>query len=174
MPDYAEVLDAREAESAPTARGLTPAQINAFLRESARGAAVLTELLDSPAWNVFRSNVAGRLEPLKAERETLRSQIEAGALVGDDRARADLRLQYLRGAIEAYTFAMALPKALIEQHQKLDTLAGGNGGGADSLHSVRGDPRREHAVLADSTAAPVVMSAAGAARSKPRRKKKRS
>lgn len=125
MPSFGDVMDARDAAASQISRGITPAQINAFLRESARGAAVLTELLDSPAWNVFLSNVAGRLEPLKAERETLRNQIEAGALVGDERAKADLRLQYLRGSIEAHTFAMELPKALIAQHQQLDGLAGG-------------------------------------------------
>ena len=97
----------------------------ALLRESQRGAAVLTELLDSPAWNVFRSTLASHLQPAETERALLREQIEAGQVVGDERERADLRLQYLRGLILGLTLAMDLPKQLIEQHEKLDALAGG-------------------------------------------------
>lgn len=121
MPDYAEIVDAR----APASGGPNPQKLMALLRESQRGAAVLTELLDSPAWNVFRSTLAVDLQPAEAERALLREQIEAGQVVGDERERADLRLQYLRGLIRGLTLAMDLPKQLIEQHEKLDALAGG-------------------------------------------------
>ena len=122
MPDYSEIEDARAAQPTPNGQP-NPQQIAAFLRESARGAAVLTDLLDSPAWNVFRSNVGGRLEQFKAEREILRNRIEAGEIVGDERARADLRLQRLLGLIEAHEFDMALPKELIAAHGRLETMA---------------------------------------------------
>ena len=123
-PDYSEVLDQRAAQPAVT-DAPTPQRLMALLRESQRGAAVLTELLDSPAWNVFRSTLAGYLQPAETERALLREQIEAGQVVGDERERADLRLQYLRGVILGLTLAMDLPKQLIEQHEKLDALAGG-------------------------------------------------
>lgn len=125
MPDYAEILDARAAEAIAHPSGPTTQRLMALLRESQRGAAVLTELLESPAWNVFRSIIGADLQACEAERATLRDQIEGGALVGDDRERADLRLQYLRGAIEKLRRAMELPKQLIEQHAQLETLAGG-------------------------------------------------
>ena len=122
MPSYSEILDARAAQ--PSASGATtPQRLAAMLRESQRGAVVLTELLDSPAWDVFRSNLAGQLQSAETERTLLREQIEAGQVVGDERARADLRLQYLRGIILAFTLAMELPKTLIDQHEDLDRLA---------------------------------------------------
>ena len=123
-PDFSEVLEARVPSPAA---GPNPQKLMALLRESQRGAAVLTELLDSPAWNVFRSTLAGYLQPAETERALLREQIEGGQVVGDERARADLRLQYLRGLILAFTLAMELPKKLIEQHETLDALAGAAG-----------------------------------------------
>ena len=123
MPSYEEVIEARDAERAPT--GPTPQQLAAMLRESARGAAVLTDQLDSPAWNIFRSVVLADLTACAAERAVLRERIEAGELVGDERAKADLRLQYLRGAIEKLQKAMDLPKTLIDQDAKLQRAAGG-------------------------------------------------
>ena len=75
MPDYSEVLALRAAE-APQAGAPTPQRLAAMLRASERGAAVLTELLDSPAWNVFRSVVGGALEPAEAEREMLLERLE--------------------------------------------------------------------------------------------------
>jgi hypothetical protein len=126
MPSFSEVMEARAADTADvTHTGPSPQQIAALLRESHHGATVLSELLDSPAWNVFRSNVGGWLEGAGAERAILRERMEAGELVGDERARADLRLQFLRGLIEAYTKAMALPVDLIARHEKLDALASG-------------------------------------------------
>lgn len=126
MPEYSEVLDARAAQ--PAAPGTpTPQHLAALLRESQRGAAVLTDLLGSPAWDVFRSVLTADREGCEGERAVLRDRIEAGELVGDDRTRADLRLQYLRGAIEKLTRALALPKDLIARHAALDTLAGRGG-----------------------------------------------
>ena len=125
MPSYAEIMEAREAEATTrVAPGPTPQQVAAFMRESARGAAVLTELLDSPAWDTFRSVLGADLQGCEAERAVLREQIEAGTLVGDERARADLRLQFLRGRIEALQLAMGLPKDLIAADAKLQTAAG--------------------------------------------------
>lgn len=123
MPDYAEILEARAAEKAASPSGPTPQRLMALLRESQRGAAVLTELLDSPAWDTFRSNLKGYLDPAEAERALLREQIEAGQVVGDERERADLRLQYLRGLILGLTLAMDLPKQLIDRHEQLEQLA---------------------------------------------------
>ena len=81
MPSYSEILDARAAQ--PSASGATtPQRLAAMLRESQRGAVVLTELLDSPAWDVFRSNLAGHLQSAYTERTLLREQIEAGQVVG--------------------------------------------------------------------------------------------
>lgn len=97
----------------------------ALLRESQRGAAVLTELLDSPAWDVFRSNIKGYLDPAEAERTMLRDRLEGDELVGDDRLRAESRAKELRGFIRGLTLAMELPKRLIEQHETLDKLASG-------------------------------------------------
>ena len=123
MPSYEEVLDARAAEAAPPHRGPTSAQIAAFMRESARGAAVLDELLDSPAWNTFRSVILADLQACEAERGVLRERSETGELVGDERAKADLRLQYLRGAIEKLTRAMEVPTTLIARHAALEKAA---------------------------------------------------
>ena len=123
MPDYAEILDARAAGAATSPSGPTPQRLMALLRESQRGAAVLTELLDSPAWNIFRSVAGGELERAEAERAMLRDRVDAGDLVGDERARADLRLQYLRGRIDALRFATELPKQLIAKHEALDQAA---------------------------------------------------
>lgn len=122
MPDYEEVMEARANDHTRHVVGPSPQALAAILHESHRAATVLTELLDSPAWNVFRSNIAGSLQAAEAERALLRDKIEGGALVGDDRARADLRLQYLRGLIEAYTLALELPKQLVAQHEKLETF----------------------------------------------------
>lgn len=187
MPDFSEVMDARAA--APAGPGApSPQALMALLRESQRGAAVLTELLDSPAWNVFRSTIGGALESAEAERAVLRERMEAGEVVGDDRARSELRLQYLRGKVEALRLAMELPKQLIDRHDKLETLAGrvhpnedagrvhANGEqaeGGDAIASARAAPRGH------STAAPVVTSAAGAAKRapapvKPRRRRRKS
>jgi hypothetical protein len=124
MPSYEEVMEAREAETATKPSGPTPQQVAAFMRESARGAAVLTELLDSPAWNVFTTIITGDPQRADAERAILRDRIESGDVVGDDRARADLRLQYLRGQIEAFTIALGLPKTLIGRHETLAKAAG--------------------------------------------------
>lgn len=123
MPDYGEVLDARAAEAADTPAGPSVQRLMALLRESQRGAAVLTDLLGSPAWDVFRSNLKGYLDPAEAERALLREQIEAGQVVGDERERADLRLQYLRGLILGLTLALDLPKQFISRHETLDALA---------------------------------------------------
>ena len=126
MPSFEEVMEAQAAEAATTAHaGPTPQQIAAFMRESARGAAVLTELLDTPAWNIFRSVIGGDLRACEAERAVLRDQMESGSLVGDERARADLRLQYLRGAIEKLRRAMELPKDLVDRHARLEKAASG-------------------------------------------------
>lgn len=122
-PDYSEVLEARASQSTPGVP--TQNQIAAFLRESAHGAVVLTELLDSPSWNIFRSNLGGDLQACEAERTLLRDRIEGGGLVGDERARADLRLQYLRGAIDKLTRALDLPKQLIAQHDAMEKVARG-------------------------------------------------
>lgn len=157
-PDFSEVLDFRASQPAP-AGAPTPQRLAAMLRESQRGAAVLTELLDSPAWNVFRSVMGADLQACEAERGVLRDQIEAGSLVGDERERADRRLQYLRGAIEKLTRALALPKDLIERHKALDTLARGGDGANGSVVGIGG--------TGHPTAGP-----AGAA--KPRRKRKTS
>ena len=169
-PDYSEILEARAAQS-PAGPGPTPQQLTAFLRESARGATVLTELLEDPGWNVFRSTIGGDLERAEAERAVLRERMEGGELVGDDRARAELRLQYLRGVIEQARRAMELPKTLIDRHAAMETLAG-QGGGANgraggTTATVPPDPNRGGG---DSTPAPVVKSAAGAGRTRPRPK----
>ena len=169
MPDYSEILEARAAQS-PAGTGPPPQQLTAFLRESARGAAVLTELLEDPGWNVFRSTIGGDLERAEAERAVLRERTEGGELVGDDRARAELRLQYLRGVIEQARRAMELPKTLIDRHAAMETLAG-QGGGANhgDMSTVRQQPPvPPMSAGGDSTPAPVVKSAAGAGRTRPK------
>ena len=123
-PDYSEIMAGRAAE-APQAGAPTPQRLAAMLRASERGAAVLTELLDSPAWNVFRSVVGGRLAPYETERTIIREQIEAGSLVGEERERKDRRFQFLRGAIEAHTFDLDLPKQLIAKHNAMEKVARG-------------------------------------------------
>lgn len=125
MPDYSELLDHRAAQPNGHAAGPTPQQIAAFMRESARGAAVLTDLLDSPEWDIFRSVLLADVQRDEAERETIRNRIESGELVGDERARMDLRLQYLRGAIERGRRALDLPKDLIDRHRRLEAAGGG-------------------------------------------------
>lgn len=175
MPSYDEILEAREAEAVQkAATGPSPQRVESLLRESARGAAVLTDLLDSPAWNIFRSVLGADLQVYEAERNIMREQIEAGTLVGDDRERADRRLQYLRGAIEKLTRAMELPKELIARHATLETAMGGSR--RDEANGSVGGP--EAAGEADGTRypapPPVVRSAAGGGRPDLHRKRKKS
>lgn len=160
MPDYSELVDHRAAHPA-AAEAPTPQRLMALLRESQRGAAVLTELLDSPAWDTFRSVLGFALETAEAERAILRDRVDTGELVGDERARADLRAQYLRGRIEALREAMDLPKRLIDRHEALDKLAGEGGGAHGPVGSGRSPEATDGAGY--PTAAPVVKSAAGAA-----------
>ena len=129
-PDYSEVLDlwAEQAKHAAA----SPEAIHALLRESQRGAVVLDELLDSPAWNIFRSNLAGQVQGYDIERTQLRGQVEAGTLVGDERARADLRLQYLRGLLEAFQIALDVPRC-----------ASNRTGPASAREAFNGGPGRE-------------------------------
>ena len=74
--------------------------------------------------------------------------------VGDERAKADLRLQYLRGAIEKLQKAMDLPKTLIGQDAKLQRLAGG-GGAHDAEY--RHDSTPAGAVRPAAPAEPIVI-----------------
>lgn len=138
MPDYSEVIEAR-AGSEQTPSGPTQQQISAFMRESGRGAVVLAELLESPAWNIFRATLSSDFLRAEAERTQLRVQLEVGALVGDERDRADLRLQYLRGRVEAFQIALDLPKALIKKHNDLETIVLGKDVGARIIPPVTSD-----------------------------------
>ena len=175
-PDYSEVLDlwAEQAKHAAA----SPEAIHALLRESQRGAVVLDELLDSPAWNIFRSNLAGQVQGYDIERTQLRGQVEAGTLVGDERARADLRLQYLRGLLEAFQIALDLPKTLIGKHATLEKVVQGNAAAKEGdahlpLPDVLPTAQVRRVPGKLSTAAPAVRSATGAARQKISRKRKR-
>lgn len=125
MPDYSEILDYQLAQA--QARAPSSHALMAMLRESQRGAAVLEELLGDPSWDVFRSNIEGYRKADEAERATLRDAIERGTAVGDERARADFRLQYLRGRLEAFQIALDLPKALIDKHETLEKTVRANG-----------------------------------------------
>ena len=100
-----------------------PAAIAAFLKESRAGRRS-DRSTRFAGWDTFRSIIAADLETAEAERAILRDRVDSGELVGDERARADLRAQYLRGRIEALREAMDLPKRLIERHESLDKLAG--------------------------------------------------
>ena len=115
MPDPSEIQALFERQR-PTS-GPTAEQMAKHLRGSRIVAMQMEDLVGDTPGDTFIKHLAVMLEGDVAAMRALTEQITEGVLVGDDLARATMRLQYLRGRIEARREDMDLPDRLIEQAQ---------------------------------------------------------
>ena len=112
-PDYTEVIELQRREAGR--RGPSPVELAAHRQRQQTIAMKMEQLLAADEWTTFTAHVAALRERDEGFVESLRAEVERGALVGDGLARAMLQIQYLRGRLEGYRDALAIPKAVVEQ-----------------------------------------------------------
>ena len=115
MPDPSEIqalFDRQRLTSGPTMEAMAEHR-----RASRIVAMQMEDLVGDMPGDTLLKHLAVLLEGDAAAMQALTDQITQGMLVGDDLARETMRLQYLRGRIEARREDMELPGRLIEQAQ---------------------------------------------------------
>ena len=113
MPDYSDVIALQRREAA--AQGPSPAELAAHRQHQQTIAMKMEQLLAADEWTTYTAHVAALRERDEGVAEGIRARVEAGELVGDELARASLRLQRLLGRLDAYRDALAIPEAVVRQ-----------------------------------------------------------
>lgn len=112
MPDYEDFVawNARQAKiRQPDPRH---AQVAAIVGEK------LERLLSGDEWEAFKVHLETLVTADDQALAVFRDQIDQGLLVGDDLARATLRIQRLLGRLEARREDLALPATVLKQLDK--------------------------------------------------------
>ena len=113
MPDYSEVIALQQREAAR--RAPSPAELALHRQRQQTIVMKMEQLLAADEWTTYTAHVAALRERDEGLAEVIRARVEAGELVGDELARASLRLQRLLGRLDAYRDALAIPGAVIKQ-----------------------------------------------------------
>jgi hypothetical protein len=106
--DYSEWVAAQEAKAAAQAPALA-----AHRRTLQMVAVKLEDLEHADAWGVYTALLQGRVTVAEASLASLREQMED--YVGEPLLRAQLELKRLKGLLEAYRDALALPAQVQKQ-----------------------------------------------------------
>ena len=120
MPSWTEVhaeLERRSKERPSAPQAL----LDAHVQGSHMVALKLEELLKGDDWNTFVAHLKAFQALDEAERDTLRSQIEAGGSAPEELYRATSRLQRVLGRLERGEQALNLPKEILARDQALQT-----------------------------------------------------
>ena len=104
-----------------SARGPSPGWLDAQRRAMHTVTLSMEELERGDVWAVYGHHLDGLIAADEAAKTQLHAEIDTGALVGDDLARAQLRLQRLVGRIEARREDQALPRELITRYTQIET-----------------------------------------------------
>ena len=75
----------------------------------------LEELLAGDEWQTFQMHLRALIDADEAALALFREQMDQGLLVGDDLARANLRIQRLLGRLAARREDLALPATILRQ-----------------------------------------------------------
>ena len=121
MPDPSEIqalFNRQRSTSGPTAE-----QMAKHLRGSRIVAMQMEDLVGDTAGDTFRKHLTALIVADEAAQQAIIDGITQGLLVAADLARETMRLQYLRGRIEARKEDLDLPGRLIEQAQATEAAA---------------------------------------------------
>ena len=113
MPDWEEFVE-YQARQAKTTAAPDPrhAHVAAIVGER------LERLLAGDEWETFRVHLQAMIDTDEAAVAMFREQTDQGLLVGDDLARANLRMQRLLGRLDARREDLALPATILKQVDK--------------------------------------------------------
>jgi hypothetical protein len=110
MPDYSEVIAARERQEAERrAEHVQQRRMLTIVRTK------LEDLLSSSDWDVYRTHVEALAERDAAQLAQTQELVLTGALVGDDLLRQIQLCQYLRGRADAFREALGVPDSIRNQ-----------------------------------------------------------